>query len=188
MIEDPFVKRWLTALLAGCLLLTLSGCDRDTPTDLDLEGLAFSQGSARSVQIIRSDEASFLSSDPYRLMSMAIQGDELVLLVRYRGGCIVHDFRLLARDDFRAHTGVRSTVSGGAAAGARFLPGFFGPPRPGLALILFHDARGDLCRERVHQELRFDLGAVRRHFEATFGTTGGEVILTLSTGWVRYRF
>jgi hypothetical protein len=187
MTYDPSAKRRLAALLSGCLLLTLSGCDRDTPTDLDLEGLAFSQGSARSVQIIRSGEAAFLSSDPYRLMSMAIEGNELVLLVRYRGGCIVHDFRLLARDDFRAHTGIRSTVSGGSA-GARFLPGFFGPPRPGLALILFHDARGDLCRERVHQELRFDLTAVRRHFETTFGTTGGEVILTLSSGWVRYRF
>ena len=72
-------------------------------------------------------------SDPFELISAAIEGDSMRIVVQYGGGCAEHAFELVA--------------SGPALRSM--------PPKQGLELI--HEANGDACRALIREELMFGL-------------------------------
>ena len=83
-------------------------------------------------------------SAPLEVMQTAIQGDSLVVLVAYSGGCAEHAFDLVV-----------------AGPQVRSLP----PKQP---LMIAHEANGDACRVRIEETLAFDL---RPHRMSPMGLT-----------------
>lgn len=74
-----------------------------------------------------------LTGDPFNIQSATLEGDQLVVKVRYGGGCRRHDFRVVWNGQLRKSN----------------------PPQ--LSLMLIHDSHADPCRALVYQTLRIDL-------------------------------
>lgn len=81
--------------------------------------------------------------------------DTLTLTVSYSGGCVRHDFTLVADSRFEESDPVR------------------------LVLFLAHDANGDTCEAYPTDSYRFDLTPVRTLYEQTYGSDEGVIRLLL---------
>ncbi len=103
--------------------------------------------------------------DATTILDARIVGDDLLLSVRYGGGCVDHDFWLAA-----------STL-------------FMESQPPQVAMLLSHNAHNDLCRALITRDLAFDLRPLARSF-AEGGADNGTLILRLPgwTGELRYTF
>ncbi len=103
--------------------------------------------------------------DPVTIVAASIDGDSVDLSVRYGGGCMEHDFRLLA--------------------GRAIMESF--PPQADVRLS--HNANGDLCRALLLEELRFDLVPLKEYYKGDRDTPGP--LLLRLRGWddlLRYEF
>lgn len=103
--------------------------------------------------------------DPLTILTAVVDGDSIDLRVRYGGGCVEHDFRLLA---------------GRAIMESE-------PPQADIRLS--HDAHGDLCRALITRDLRFDLVPLKTYFQGDRATPGP--LLLRLRGWdmlLRYDF
>jgi hypothetical protein len=106
------------------------------------------------------DDILDIVSDPVDIDYYSIQGDKLVLDVRYGGGCERHDFGVCyeaAFDDMN-------------------------PPGGGLRLI--HDAHDDTCKAIVSANLSFNLKPYADYYIEGNGTDGG----LISTNYGMYAF
>lgn len=92
--------------------------------------------------------------DALTLNSAEIQGGLLSLNLSYGGGCKAHSFDLVAWGGWQESEPVRVEV------------------------LLAHDSQGDMCEALLTETLRFDLGALRRAYESTYGiSAGGQTIV-----------
>ena len=87
--------------------------------------------------------------DALTLSSAEILGGMLALDISYGGGCEVHHFDLVAWGGWQESEPVRVEV------------------------LLAHDAHNDMCEAHLTETLRFDLGALRRAYESTYGSGAG---------------
>ncbi len=75
-----------------------------------------------------------------------IDGDYVNMSVRYGGGCVVHDFHLVAWGGWMESHPVQ------------------------VRAFLSHDAKNDPCDAIVHRELSFDLRPLREAYERSYGS------------------
>jgi hypothetical protein len=104
--------------------------------------------------------------DAYAIEKVAIDGDHLVIIVRYGGGCRTHDFHLVTSMLFMESNPVQSD------------------------LLLTHDDHGDLCEALITVKRVFNLGPLKRTYQHAYPNAPGPIILRLR-GWtepVRYEF
>lgn len=102
------------------------------------------------VGVLVDDFRVYDNSAPLNIENIVLNGHLLTLQVSYSGGCKKHEFQLV-----------------GSAMLMKSLP----PKRP---ILLYHDNKGDSCRELVNDTLTFDIRA--------FAYSNGEVHLLLE-GW-----
>lgn len=127
---------------------------------------AATAGGIEKIRIAENFEATMWKLDPYTIESATIAGDELTLVVQRGGGCAQHEYTLVASRGFRESFPVQSAV------------------------VLTHDAAGDMCRALVTDTLRFDLTPLRDLYRADYHTQKGTIILHLwhQERTVRYDF
>lgn len=94
--------------------------------------------------------------DPLHRVESQIRGDELLLNVRYGGGCNEHRFALTGGGVFMESYPVQT------------------------ALTLHHDALGDQCRALVGKSLRFDLTPLKRTYQRAYQTRAGVIVIHLT--------
>ena len=119
-----FRNGWTGLLLALALPLLVASCQR-TATVED------SQSASKEAQFSSS------ASDPFDLLGARIEGDSMMIDVRYGGGCKEHVFALDAGPMLKS------------------LP-------PKQLLSISHDANGDNCRALITTTIAFDLVPYRR--------------------------
>ena len=119
-----FRNGWTGLLLALALPLLVASCQR-TATVED------SQSASKEAQFSSS------ASDPFDLLGARIEGDSMMIDVRYGGGCKEHVFALDAGPMLKS------------------LP-------PKQLLSISHDANGDNCRALITKTIAIYLVAYRR--------------------------
>ncbi|MDA8771733.1 hypothetical protein N9M80_01515 [Flavobacteriales bacterium] len=119
-----FRNGWLGLLWALVLPMLVASCQRNTA--------AKDPQSASNEAQVRSR-----ASDPFDLLGARIEGDSMMLDVRYGGGCQEHVFDLDAGPMLKS------------------LP-------PKQLLSIWHDAKGDNCRALFTKTIAFDLVPYRR--------------------------
>lgn len=75
----------------------------------------------------------------FTIESAEIQGDQIVMIVSYSGGCENHDFRLLFNGNYMKSM----------------------PPK--AELFLLHDAHGDACRSLIKEEIKVDISQLKEN-------------------------
>ncbi len=78
-----------------------------------------------------------IKTDSFRLLESNVEGDNLILLVQYGGGCREHEWKLKTNGAY-----------------AKSLP-------PQITLNLEHNANSDMCRALVTDTLKFNLEPLR---------------------------
>jgi len=78
-----------------------------------------------------------IKTDSFTLLESNVEGDNLILLVQYGGGCEEHEWKLKTNGAY-----------------AKSLP-------PQITLNLEHNANGDMCRALLTDTLEFNLEPVR---------------------------
>ncbi|TVP44656.1 MAG: hypothetical protein EA350_11065 [Gemmatimonadales bacterium] len=147
------------------LLLLLSGCGAGGPLDpMDAFLEATPQMGVPPVLLVPEDDPRPWPMDPWTFRSHALDGDTLTLSIRYGGGCRVHRFALLVDPSFRESHPVQA------------------------AARLAHDADGDMCRALISEDLQFDLGPLRRHYQAAYGAGPGAIDLVLAGRRITWEF
>ena len=121
---EQFRNGWTGLLLALALPLLVASCQR-TATVED------SQSASKEAQFSSS------ASDPFDLLGARIEGDSMMIDVRYGGGCKEHVFALDAGPMLKS------------------LP-------PKQLLSISHDANGDNCRALITKTIAIDLVPYRR--------------------------
>lgn len=121
------------ALFAGCkskqAQVETSGEKKNAPVE---------QNQQSSVPVIQSMEmAEFETGDNYTVLSTALNGDVLSIVVQYGGGCETHQFDLFA--DPRIMKSM--------------------PPQQNI--VLKHNANGDNCRALITDTVAYDLSPIR---------------------------
>jgi hypothetical protein len=148
----------ISAIFVTCLILI--SCSGRGP-------LALEETPSRA--IFRQD-LSTVPMDPASITGALVQGDQLLLQVRYGGGCAEHHFALYV------------------------LPIFMESEPVQVGAQLAHDAHGDACRALVGKELQFDLRPLKEAYQKAY-SRNGTLVLRLrepgpapSTVSVRYSF
>ena len=111
-------------------------------------------------QVVITDRPELLQTgDRYEIVGEPrIDGDDLLVTVRYGGGCARHDFVLTTSAVFAESE----------------------PVQTGLTLL--HDANGDSCRALVTTDLRFDLTPLEQEWRQSYQQQSGRIALHLK-GW-----
>lgn len=148
------------ALLAGAL----PGCQDSVGPVEPVAGFLAAPHEVTPVLLVSRDDPRPWPMDPWTYESHAIEGDLLTLDIRYGGGCKEHRFALLIDPAFMESYPVQ------------------------VFARLAHDADGDMCRALLYDSLHFDLGPLRRHYEASYGGGSGTVMIGLEGARVRYDF
>ena len=93
--------------------------------------------------------------DMHFIESAEIAKDALNVSVSYTGGCVDHDFRLVAWDYFS-----KAEI-------------------PQVKLLLAHDANGDPCKALIREALCFDISPLKAEYHRACGTKPGTLLLRL---------
>lgn len=135
------MKRLKVALvLVGVLILISSSCNKrremkKSPAD-QTETINTKEKEAISVVEIDPTYKN-IKTDSFTLLESSLEGDNLILLVQYGGGCREHEWKLKTNGAY-----------------AKSLP-------PQITLNLEHNANSDMCRALVTDTLEFNLEPLR---------------------------
>ena len=104
--------------------------------------------------------------DAFAIQKVAIEGDHLLIIGLYGGGCRTHDFNLVTSGLFMESNPVQAD------------------------LLLTHDGHGDLCEALMMARRVFDLGPLKRTYQHAYPNAPGPIILRLRdwTEPIRYEF
>jgi len=152
-------------LVLALVLVLVPGCGAGGPVDpLDPFLTASPQVDVPPALLVPDDDPRPWPADPWTFVGHAIAGDTLTLSIQYGGGCRVHRFAFLVDPAFRESHPVQ------------------------VSARLAHDADGDLCRALISEDLRFDLGPLRRHYQDAYGQGPGVVVILLAGRRITYTF
>lgn len=135
------MKRLKVALvLVGALIMISSSCNKrremkKSPAD-QTETINTKEKEAISVVEIDPTYKN-IKTDSFTLLESNVEGDNLILLVQYGGGCEEHEWKLKTNGAY-----------------AKSLP-------PQITLNLEHNANGDMCRALLTDTLEFNIKPVR---------------------------
>lgn len=119
----------------------------------------------QSVVLVDDVNASGFPRDAITLDSARITDDgRLRLFTKYGGGCAEHDAALLVSRTF-----------------LESLP-------PILRARIAHDGNGDNCKALISREFAFDLTLIREHYQSSYGSRAGAVVLDIGGERVTYVF
>ena len=119
----------------------------------------------QSVVLVDDVNAAGYPHDAITLDSARItDAGHLRLFTKYGGGCADHEAALLVSRTF-----------------LESLP-------PVLRARVAHDARGDQCKALISRPFEFDLTLVRTHYQASYGSRAGAVVLDIGGERVTYVF
>lgn len=108
----------------------------------------------RLIQLTRPERPILLGEvqgDPFELLSVNVESDVLVCVVRYAGGCAAHRFDSSWWSGFRESYPVQADVG------------------------LVRDAGGETCTDLITETLRFDLVPLKEAYRAGYQTTHGKI-------------
>jgi hypothetical protein len=116
------------------------------------------------IEMALGTEPSDYPLDAWDLVEGTLEGDTLRLEVRYSGGCVEHDFRLVAIEDWID------------------LPTAGPIPTREVPVLLSHEDHDDACDAIVGDTLRFGLGPLREAYRDRWGTGPARILLRLVDG------
>lgn len=133
------------------LIIFLTSCKskkETTSTEAETETVAIATDESSSEEETVEKREDQLVIDPmfnavdkdkgtFNIENARIEGNHLILLVSYSGGCEKHDFRLLFNGNYMKSM----------------------PPK--AELFLLHDANGDACRSLIKEEITVDISALK---------------------------
>ena len=149
-------RRCETTVLAVLLMAAAFGCD-------DPLGPALAGGTNR-IEVSLGAEPSDYPVDPWELVQGAVEGDSIRLAVRYSGGCVEHDFRLVAVEDWIE------------------LPTAGPTPTRAVPVLLAHEDHDDACDAIVGVTLRFGLEPLRAAYRQRYGAGPARIVIRLIDG------
>jgi hypothetical protein len=155
---DAYWEGWYFEAGKGCVAGGASGCSNPFPYRSEEECQA--DNPAPIVTTCDPD----LPSDPVSILDAEVDDDTLVMSVRYGGGCEDHLFTLCWDGGFAESHPVQARLS------------------------LQHDARGDLCRALITEELEFDLGSLKEAYQEAYRNRSGVIFLDISGHGSRERY
>ncbi|RMF68007.1 MAG: hypothetical protein D6743_04005 [Calditrichaeota bacterium] len=143
--------------LVAAALLWLCGCANviDSPENREQDARLASADSTVAAVIITDMPAESIQQDPFRLDSVSISGDTLLLRLSYSGGCQPHAFQLYMTP-------------------SAFLESF--PVQADL--FVRHQGHGDACEAYLSRELGFDLRPIAELYRRLYGSRG-EILLNV---------
>lgn len=77
-------------------------------------------------------------TDPFNVVSVVTEGDSLIVMAQYGGGCEVHEFSLMSNGLYLKSLPLQ------------------------LNLTIEHKANNDMCRALLTQRLAFDIAAIKQ--------------------------
>tara|TARA_B100000795_G_scaffold26831_3_gene17815 strand:- start:387 stop:863 length:477 start_codon:yes stop_codon:yes gene_type:complete len=135
------MKRLKVALvLVGVLILISSSCNKrremkKSPAD---QTETINTKEKEAISVVEMDPTyKNIKTDSFNLLESSLEGDNLILLVQYGGGCREHEWKLKTNGAY-----------------AKSLP-------PQITLNLEHNANSDMCRALVTDTLEFNLEPLR---------------------------
>ena len=135
------MKRLKGALIiVGVLIMISSSCKMrgEMKTSLADQTETINAIEKETVSIVEIDPTcKNIKTDSFRLLESNVEGDNLILLVQYGGGCEEHEWKLKTNGAY-----------------AKSLP-------PKITLNLEHNANGDRCRALLTDTIEFNLEPVR---------------------------
>jgi len=150
---------------AALLVLLVSGCGGSGPLDpVNVFLTASPQVGIPPVLLVPEGDPRPWPMDPWTFQGHALHDDTLTLSLQYGGGCRVHRFALLVDPAFRESHPVQVWAR------------------------LAHDADGDMCHALISEDLQFDLGPLRRHYQAAYGSGPGVIAIVLAGRRITYEF
>lgn len=149
---------WRRRLATAATLVAL-GCGTDGSTGLGPSDALLSdnldEGRGRVI-LVRDAHAPGLPSDPVTIGSVSFDGDTIVIDVSFGGGCAEHRLQLLAETTWMESWPVQ------------------------IHARVAHDANDDPCDAVLQGTLRFDLGPLKRMYQASYQTVSGKIALRLA--------
>lgn len=132
------MKLLWACITAVALFASCKSKQAQTETNGEKKNAPVEQKQQPSVPLIQTLEmAEFETGDNYTVLSTALKGDVLSILVQYSGGCETHQFDLFA--DPRIMKSM--------------------PPQQNI--VLKHNANGDNCRALITDTIAYDLSPIR---------------------------
>jgi len=135
------MKRLKVALvLVGVLILISSSCNerREMKKSAADQTETINTKEKEAISVVEIDPTyKNIKTDSFTLLESNVEGDNLILLVQYGGGCEEHEWKLKTNGAY-----------------AKSLP-------PQITLNLEHNANGDMCRALLTDTLEFNLEPVR---------------------------
>jgi len=110
----------------------------------------------RMIQIADKEQIDSAPSDQFDVFDAKIEGNSLVLVVEYGGGCETHEFEL-------------------------YWDGLFLEEGPlSIKTILAHNAHNDSCEAMIQKEIRFDLTLLKQSLRKSYPDEVSEVTIQIS--------
>ena len=146
------------------MLLSLVGCGGGDAEDTGMEGAEHAPTDFGACRAASGDEYRYAvpatGSEP-----ASITGDLLTVSVAYSGGCEEHEFVLCWPE----------------AAFSEGVP-------VGVGLEMWHDANGDACEAAFVETFFFDLDPLAKAYSEAYGSTSGEIGVTIAGMSLLYSF
>jgi hypothetical protein len=118
------------------------------------------------VLLVNGIRSSPWADDPLTIVSATVEGDSLLLIVTYGGGCTRHALQLISETAWMESypVQVRARVA--------------------------HNAGGDPCEALIRRVLHIDLTPLKHEYQRSYQTLSGRIVLRLEgyTGTVEYGF
>ena len=152
-----------TRFLVSLLLSTIA-CGGGESEDSGTEPYRSTPEAFESCRAAEGDEYQYVSPGS-ESGSASIEGDILSVTVAYSGGCEAHDFVLCWPAE---------AFSEGVPVGA--------------GLELWHDANGDVCEAAFVETFAFDLTPLAEAYSSAYGSTTGEIGVTIAGSSLLYSF
>ena len=127
-------------IIVGVLIMISSSCKMrgEMKTSLADQTETINAIEKETVSIVEIDPTyKNIKTDSFTLLESNVEGDNLILLVQYGGGCEEHEWKLKTNGAY-----------------AKSLP-------PKITLNLEHNANGDRCRALLTDTIEFNLEPVR---------------------------
>ena len=104
--------------------------------------------------------------DSFVITQLFIYEDYLDLMVQYGGGCEMHEFTLIAEEEFMESNPVQTN------------------------LVLSHDAHNDSCEALITKPMRFNLSLLKEKWQSEYLKDSGEITMIIEgyTDPITYRF
>ncbi|MEZ4799275.1 MAG: NigD-like C-terminal domain-containing protein [Flavobacteriales bacterium] len=130
------MKKIGIAILAGAILL--GACKKNK----EVTATSSEKEPERQMLVVNQLQVNMdyrpTKTDPFQIVSAVTEGDSLIVMAQYGGGCEVHEFSLMSNGLYLKSLPMQ------------------------LNLTIEHKANNDMCRALLTQRLAFDISSVKQ--------------------------